>query len=69
MRGDWYGRGVEISLECYAWEPVEAVAESLSAMADGDIHGAASGDGWGSRLLESGVGAEEAVLKVSSVDS
>lgn len=56
-------------MECDAWEPVEALAESLSAMADGDFHGAAGGDGWGSRLLESGVGAEEAVLQVSSVDS
>jgi hypothetical protein len=56
-------------LECDAGEPVEAVAESLSAMADGDFYGAASGDGWGSGLLESGLEAEEAVLQVSSLDS
>jgi hypothetical protein len=67
-KGDWSGRRVEVSLECDAWKPVEALAEPLSALADGDLHWAASGDGWASGLLESGLGAEEPSFQISSLD-
>jgi hypothetical protein len=31
------GRGIEISVECDAWQSIAAVAESLSSVASGDL--------------------------------
>jgi hypothetical protein len=56
-------------LECDAGKPVEAVAESLSAVAAGDVLRAEGRDGAGSGFLESLLGGEEAVASISSMDS
>ena len=67
--GGWNGRGVEISVECDARQPVAAVAEPLSAVAAGDLFGPEGGYGAGARFLESLLEGEETVLPVSSMDA
>jgi len=69
MRGDWNGRGAEVSVECDARQQVAAMAEPLSAMAAGDLFGPAGGYGAGSRFLESLLEREETVLPISSMDA
>ena len=56
-------------MECDARKPVEAVAESLSAVAAGDVLRAEGGDGAGAGFLESLLGGEEAAASISSLDS
>jgi hypothetical protein len=63
------GRGVEISMECDARLPVAAVAESLSAVAAGDLFRPEGRHGAGSRLLESLLEGKETILPVSSMDA
>ena len=58
-----------MSVECDARPPVAAVAESLSAVAAGDLFGPEGGYGAGSRLLESFLEGKETVPAVSSVDA
>jgi hypothetical protein len=56
-------------VECDARLPAAAVAESLSAVAAGDLFGPEGRYGAGSRFLESLLEREETVLAVSSVDA
>jgi hypothetical protein len=63
------GRGVEVFVECDARQQVETVAESLSAVAAGNLFGPEGGDGAGTRLLGSFLEGEETVLPVSSMDA
>src|ERR1700729_2896469 len=69
MRGDGNGRGVEVSVECDARQPLAAVAKSLSSVADGDLLGTEGGDGAGTRLLEPFLEGKETVVEVSSMDA
>jgi hypothetical protein len=66
---DWNGRRVEVSVECDAWQPLAAVAKSLSSVADGDILRAEGRDGAGAGLLESFLEGKETVVEVSSMDA
>jgi hypothetical protein len=63
------GRGVEVFVECDARQQVAAVAESVSAVAAGDLFGPEGGHGAGTRLLEFVLEREEAVLPVSAMDT
>ena len=65
----WYGRRVEISVECDARQPIAAVAKSLSSVAAGDLLRAEVGYGAGARLLEPLLEGRETVLEVSSMDA
>ena len=56
-------------MECDAGEPVAAVAESLSAMAAGDVLGPEGGDGRGARFLEFILEGKETDVEVSAVDA
>jgi len=65
----WNGRGVEVSVECDARQPLAAVAESLSSVADGDLLRTEGGDGAGERFLESFLEGKETVVEVFSMDA
>ena len=67
VHGD--GRGVEISVECDARQPVAAVAESVSSMAAGDLFGTEGRYRAGVRFLESFLEREETVFAVSALDA
>jgi hypothetical protein len=56
-------------VECDARQQVAAVAESVSAMAAGDLFGPEGGHSAGTRLLEFVLEREEAVLPVSAMDA
>ena len=56
-------------MECDARQQIAAVAQSLSAVATGDLFGTESGYGAGSGLLESFLERKGAVPQVSSVDT
>ena len=56
-------------MECYARQPVAAVAESLSSMAAGDLFGPEGGDGRGARFLEFILERKETDAEVSAVDA
>ena len=56
-------------MECDARIPIAAVAESLSAVAAGDLFGPEGRDGAGSRFLESLLEGKETVLPISSMDA
>jgi hypothetical protein len=56
-------------VECYARQPVAAVAESLSSVAIGDLFRAEGRDCTGSRLLESVLEGKETVFEVPSMDA
>jgi hypothetical protein len=69
MRSGRKGRGVEVFVECYARQPVAAVAESVPAVAAGDLFGPEGRHGASTRLLDSLLDGEEAVLPVSAMDA
>jgi hypothetical protein len=56
-------------VECYARQPVAAVAESVPAVAAGDLFGPEGRHGASTRLLDSLLDGEEAVLPVSAMDA
>jgi len=56
-------------VECHARQQVATVAESVSAMAAGDVFGTKGGDGAGTGLLEFVLEGEEAILQVSAMDA
>jgi hypothetical protein len=55
-------------VECDTRRPVAAVEESLSAVAAGDVYGAARGYYNGARFLEAVLDGEGTVVSVSSMD-
>jgi hypothetical protein len=69
LLGQLNGRGVEISVECDAWQQVAAVAEPLSSVAAGDLFGTEGRYGAGARFLEFVLEREEPVFEVSAVDA
>jgi len=69
MRGDWNGRGVEISVERDARQQVAAMAEPLFAVAAGDLLRPEGGYGASAGFLERLLEGEEAVFEVSAMDA
>ena len=69
MKGDWNGRGIEVSVECDTRQQVAAVAEPLSSVAAGDVLRAEGGYGAGAGFLACFLEGKETVFEVSAMDA